>query len=93
MITITEAGSEVIKTSTARGKDTPISVQGDEDDFVWTLEKSLNEGGNWEAVKDSAGETEFTGSHDISIKAVTGGLYRVTVSDMGNATSVIIASQ
>ena len=89
MATITSIGTALITTASGRGETSVVSTQGDKNDFVWTIEKSLD-GTNWQAVKID-GDTTLTGSEDIEFVAASFAIYRVNVSSMGTATEIIVA--
>jgi hypothetical protein len=69
-----------------------VSTHGNAENFVWSIQKSLNNGTTWVAMKDALGATSFTGSGDFVLTPVGTALYRVIVTSLGTATSVLVST-
>tara|TARA_R110000764_G_scaffold15991_1_gene45079 strand:+ start:281 stop:586 length:306 start_codon:yes stop_codon:yes gene_type:complete len=79
----------------SQGEGATISAQGDTEDFLWHVEFTLDDGTTWSKIKDNVGDTDFTGSDVkyIALDSLTASdkQTRISVSDMGAATQVIVA--
>lgn len=82
-------GTHDLAPRSGSGKDTAVTVQGDANDFVWSIQQSHN-GTDWVAIADGDGSTTFTGANPKTLNAVTGWSYRVIVTDLGTATEVYV---
>lgn len=65
-----------------------VLLQGDADDFEWSMEVSADAGASWTPCKDGAGISTFTGCQPMQFWDCHDVIYRVKVSNMGTATSI-----
>lgn len=70
------------------GRPKVVILQGDNNDFEWSLEASTDGGGTWTAMTNGAGEDNYIGCKPMQFWECADVDYRVRVISMGSASNV-----